>query len=269
ICGENNSGKTYVTYALYCLLKSWISLTRISLDTEMNELRQAGVVKINIRTKIVDDWPRIREKLLKKFLQEFPAMMSAHEELFSQTRLDFELEIGESWRKKQFKLNFRSEQGRLLAAITKPAESDIVEIAAPTHSDNESGPSYGLPEFIGETLINIVFGDVIPNVFIAGTERTGAAIFREDLTLAKSNAIELLAQLYKEDAKKRNAGKMLAALYPNYAKPVDDNVRFANTLPGPDSKSSPLIKAHPGLLADFYRSPARLLLRSDHEPITY
>ncbi|MCP4698561.1 MAG: ATP-binding protein, partial [Gammaproteobacteria bacterium] len=83
ICGENNTGKTYVTYTLYCLLKSWRSLTRISLDTEMNELRQAGVVKINIRTKIVDDWPRIREKLLKKFLQEFPAMMGAREKLFS------------------------------------------------------------------------------------------------------------------------------------------------------------------------------------------
>ncbi len=155
ICGENNSGKTYVTYALYCLLKSWISLTRISLDTEMNELREAGVAKINIRTKIVEDWPRIREKLLEKFLQAFPAMMASCEKSFSQTRLNFEVEIGESWKKKKFNMEL-------------------------------------------------------------------------------------------------NSGKTFATFHlRNHARPVEDNIRFAAALPGPDNELSPLIKNHPGLLGDF------------------
>lgn len=252
VCGRNNTGKTYITYALYCLLKSWISLTRVDLSSEMNELRNAGAVTVNIQTKIVDQWANIRERIQREFLDVFPAMMASRGELFTDTKLSFDLTIGEAWKRKQHNAELRSEQGRLLATIVKPADSDTAEITALTQPEHDINPVFGLLDFIGEALINIALGDVMPNVFMASTERTGATIFRNDLNLAKNSVVDLLAQLHKGDTRDINPGKVFATLYKrNYARPVDDNVRFANLLPGPDSELGSLVTMHPQLLGDF------------------
>jgi predicted ATPase len=37
ICGENNTGKTYVTYALYGFLRNWKDLFKINIPKETIE----------------------------------------------------------------------------------------------------------------------------------------------------------------------------------------------------------------------------------------
>jgi len=252
VCGENNTGKTYVTYAVYCLLKSWISLTRIGLSHEMSELRANGIVKVDIQTRIIDRWADIKSGVIKNFMDAFPAMMASRGELFSETSLDFEIEFGDGWRKQPFSTDLRSEQGRLLISISKPENSTIAEITAASQLEHEMGPLSGFQEFIEEALISITLADIIPNVFMASTERTGATIFKNDLNLAKNSVVELLAQLHKNGGNELNPGKVFATLYRrNYARPVDDNVRFANTLPGPDNELGALVKRYPQLLEKF------------------
>jgi hypothetical protein len=254
VCGENNTGKTYVTYAVYCLLKSWISMTRIALSEEMNELRAAGIVKINIKSKIIDAWPGISGKVIKNFLDAFPAMMASRGELFANARLGFEIEFSNTWIERGFSTELRSEQGRLLVSINKSPDSTFAEITAASQVEHDMLSGHGLQEFIEEALVNIVLADLMPNVFMASTERTGATIFRNDLNLAKNSVFDLLEQLHKDGSGELNPGKVFATLYRrNYARPVDDNVRFANTLPGPDSEIGVLAKAHPELLEQFSR----------------
>ena len=108
VCGENNTGKTYVTYAVYCLLKSWISMTRVALSEEMNELRAAGIVKIDIKSKIIDAWPGITDQVIKNFLDAFPAMMASRSELFANAKLDCEIEFSNSWIERNFSTELRS-----------------------------------------------------------------------------------------------------------------------------------------------------------------
>lgn len=252
VCGQNNTGKTYVTYALYCLLKSWVSLTRIDMSEEVKELSRKGVVQIDIEAKIVNTWPKISEAVIKNFLDAFPAMMASRAELFVNTKLHWEISIGDAWRKRAIKNELRSAQGSLLLTITKPADSVIAEITAASQQSQEFLQGYGINEFIEEALINIVLTDVMPDVFMASTERTGATIFRRDLNLAKNSVVDLLAQLHKDGASDINPGKVFATLYQrNYARPVDDNVRFANNLPGTDSESGDLARAKPELLDQF------------------
>jgi len=254
VCGENNTGKTYVTYAVYCLIKSWISMTRVALSEEMNELRASGVVKIDIKSKIIDAWPNITDQVIKNFLDAFPAMMASRGDLFTNAKLGCEMEFSNNWIERNFSTELRSEQGRLLVSINKSANSKIAEITAASHVEHDVLSVYGLQEFIEEALVNIVLADIMPNVFMASTERTGATIFRNDLNLAKNSVFDLLEQLHKDGSRELNPGKVFATLYRrNYARPVDDNVRFANTLPGPDNEIGLLAKAHPELLEQFSR----------------
>lgn len=269
ICGENNTGKTYVTYAVYCLLKSWISLTRLGLSIEMNALREAGVVSIDIKSKIIDAWPYIKTQVIKNFLDAFPAMMASRGDLFIDTKLDCEIEFGEKWKTNPFTTELRSENGRLLVSINKPADSTIAEITAAGQIEHETAPVYGLQEFIEEALISIVLTDIIPNVFMASTERTGATIFKNDLNLAKNSVVDLLTQMHRDGSNELNPGKVFATLYRrNYARPVDDNVRFANTLPGPDHEIGPLVKKHPELL-DYFGKIVGGLYVTSREGVTY
>ena len=48
ICGENNTGKTYATYALYGFLKSWHNIGFPISDAQIQHLLTEGVLKIEL-----------------------------------------------------------------------------------------------------------------------------------------------------------------------------------------------------------------------------
>lgn len=251
LCGQNNTGKTYVTYALYCLLKSWVGLTRIGLTDEIQDLNIKGVVQIDIEEKIINAWPEISKKVLADFADAFPSMMASQGTLFDKTTLDWTFTLDDQWKKRDIKDELRNARGELLLTIAKPAGSHFVEVTAAKLA-KELISGYGISDFLSDALVNIVLADVMPEVFMASSERTGATIFRRDLNLAKNSVVDLLAQLHKDGSNDLSPGKAFATLYKrNYARPVDDNVRFANALPGADSESGSLVKEYPELLEYF------------------
>ena len=74
VCGENNTGKTYITYLIYCLLSSWRQLTDINLKPELTSLFQDGTAKIDLQTKIADKWSEICSVTLEKFKKDYEAV---------------------------------------------------------------------------------------------------------------------------------------------------------------------------------------------------
>ena len=49
ICGENNTGKTYITYLIYCLLTTWRHFIDLDLQQPLKELRQQGIATIDLQ----------------------------------------------------------------------------------------------------------------------------------------------------------------------------------------------------------------------------
>jgi hypothetical protein len=217
----------------------------------MKELSEKGIVQINIEEKIVQAWPEISEGVIEDFVDAFPAMMASRGDLFKSTVLKWEINFNNLWKEREIKDELRSPEGHLLLTIAKPANNSIAEITAAVNA-KEMARGYGFSEFLSDALINIVLQDVMPDVFMASTERTGATIFRRDLNLAKNSVVDLLAQLHQDGSSEISPGKAFATLYKrNYARPVDDNVRFANNLPSAENECGSLIQAHPELLKYF------------------
>jgi hypothetical protein len=119
ICGENNTGKTYVTYLIYCLLTSWKHLIDINLKTEFNELKLHGVIKIDLQKKIADSWSNICEDTVAKFIKQFPEMLASKSELFARLSIKVDIPLGTSWKQREFKSELRSTNGNLLVTMTK------------------------------------------------------------------------------------------------------------------------------------------------------
>lgn len=178
-------------------------------------------------------------------------MMASRAELFSSTRLGWFMSFTDNWKKSEIKSEIRNAQEELLLTMTKPENSTVAEITATSLAkDLTSGK--GINEVVSNMLVSIILKDVLPDVFMASSERTGATIFRRDLNLAKNSVVDLLAQLHQDGSSEISPGRAFATLYKrNYARPVDDNVRFANTLPGADSETSELVQKHPELLDYF------------------
>jgi hypothetical protein len=253
ICGENNTGKTYVTYLVYCLLTTWRHLVDIDLESVFLELRRNGVAKVDLQKKIATPWPNICTETLKKFEEQFPEMLASKSELFSKLKLSVDLPLGAAWKVKDYKNELRSAKGNLLVTLTKPADSEELELAAPKSEDLSQHSIVALGNFIEERLLSLMLEEIIPNVFIASTERTGATTFKKQLNLATSNLIDLLSQAHKEGADSITPNKIFETIYgrPEYAIPVRHNVQFLNQLPNVSAEDGELLKSAPELLKKF------------------
>jgi len=253
ICGENNTGKTYVTYLIYCLLTSWKHLIDINLKTEFNELKLHGVIKIDLQKKIADSWSNICEDTVAKFIKQFPEMLASKSELFARLSIKVDIPLGTSWKQREFKSELRSTNGNLLVTMTKLVDSSELELAAPQSKEVISPSITSLGNFIEENLFGLLLEETIPTVFIASTERTGATTFKKQLNLAISNLVDLLGQAHKEGADSITPQKLFETIYgrPEYALPVRHNVQFINQLPNSNAEDGELYRSFPDLLKRF------------------
>jgi hypothetical protein len=243
LCGHNNTGKTSVTYALYCLLQAWRSLMRIDLQVELHTLSQKGVVQIDVDAKIVQAWPAISQQVLTDLAQMLPTMMASHAALFAHTRLDWQVSIDDQWQRDAFRQELRNGQGNLLIGMSKPANSPVLEISA-TNLSKELIGSHGIHDFLSDALVNLVLTNTMPDVFIASSERTGASLFHRDL--AQSHLFGYGTNVLHQERIPYGAVQKKG-----YPRPVDDNVRFTHALPANDQDRGPLAQAHPELLDAF------------------
>jgi len=270
VCGENNTGKTYITYLIYCLLSSWRQLTDINLKPELTSLFQDGTAKIDLQTKIADKWSEICSVTLEKFKKDFPEMLASNSGLFAKMLLNVDIPLNTAWREKEYKNELRGAKGNLLVSMTKEANSAVLELAAPKQEDSAMHTMLSLGDFIEERLFSMILEETIPNVFIASTERTGATTFRKQLNLATSNLIDLLSQAHKDGERSLTLSKVFQTIYgkQEYAQPVKDNVRFINQLPDSNVEFGELYKESPDLLKRF-ESIAGGTYATNKEGLTY
>ncbi len=252
ICGRNNTGKTYATYAVYAFLATWRQLTvwDVSHD-DLSTLADDGAVSIDMQTQFVDKWDNIKSQTSERWNQFLPRALGAPAERFADTKLSFNLDLDDKWINTEYKKDFRSEQGKILFSAEKAVGSSVVQFAALKDDARREFPRFALEDFVSQALLEAVLTPYIPTVFMVSTERTGAVIFKEELNLTKNKIVNLLATM---DASNReiHPGKLFEAIYKaGYPLPVENNVQFVNRFGSLEGQSSGLLAKHPHLSADF------------------
>lgn len=253
ICGQNNTGKTYVTYLVFCLLSTWRQFVDIDLSKDLLSLQKNGLVRIDLAERVEKNWPQLCAAALDRFLLAFPEMMASRSELFAKLKMRVELPLGTAWKARDFKRELRSAQGSLLATMIKAADSCEIELVALKSEELRGQAVAALGQFIEDRLFDLLLEESIPSIFIASTERTGATTFRKQLNLAMSKFQELLIQAHKDGADSMAPDRVFETMYvrQDYALPVRRNVQFVNQLPDPNSEDGQLFKQYPDLLEKF------------------
>jgi predicted ATPase len=246
ICGCNNTGKTYATYALFGFLSNWRRIFSIKIDDhKIEQLLSDGVIRLDLQ-EYVKQSPQIVEQACQAYSQQLPNIFAAPKERFKKTEFQVSLDIQNISFTPYFELTIGSANVEIFS-MTKSEESRELVVTLLVEKDKAKIPREILNRTISDALKDIIFAQIIPRPFIASAERTGAAIFRKELNFARNRLVEEMGQAEKNI----NPIELLFKVYQDYALPIKTNVDFTRELATIFKKSSFIAENHPDILTDF------------------
>lgn len=139
--------------------------------------------------------------------------------------------------------------GNVLARLQKDIGSSTLDVLE-ADPDVLRNPFGGLTDFILDAIADIVFAKRLPRMHIPSAERTGAAIFRKELDMARTRMLKAINQIDSKELK-RNPFRILQEIDADYAWPMEDNVDFVRQLEDIDKRTGELAMANPELIEVF------------------
>ncbi|MEG4022602.1 AAA family ATPase [Microcoleus sp. S13C4] len=247
ICGGNNTGKTYATYALFGFLSTWQDRFPIKINADKIDLLLAdGVVRLDI-PEYVEQTEKILAEGCHAYTKELPKIFAAPSERFKETKFQVSLDTTNIDLSTQFDLKIGSGEASLFS-ITKKQKSTELFVTLLVEKEKVKIPREILELIIADALKNMIFAQLFPRPFIASSERTGAAIFRKDLNFDRNRLFKEIGQASQDDI---NLVKLLLKDYGDYALPIKTNVDFMRKLETIAKNSSFISDNHPDVLEDF------------------
>ena len=223
VCGSNNSGKTYISYTIYGLFRSWYSNIEFNyFDNNAKELSQTGFCEVDI-SPIIENQEEILRALLDKYKKFADSLFSAPKGTFPETNIKIKSEI-------------RKPENEEL-----DVEIDFDELGKVKYSEKGNiitfvrlNPEKPLPLERAKSIIDLyaalhVFEDYFPTPFIITAERLGISLFYKELDSNRNALVDTLMKL-KDDQDSFNPQKILERAVSRYSLPVKTNIRFAREL---------------------------------------
>ena len=245
ICGGNNTGKTYATYAFFGFLQHWKSFLEVAIPNRtINTLLTGDVTRINIALKA----DAILRQGCQKYTRQLSKLFASRPEHFKNTAFQVYLEPKTilSIKRRAFEQTIQFADGPSLSLFKAKGEEELV-ISLLMEEEKRSFTSGWIKGIISDKVIELLFGKLFPQPFIASAERTGAAIFRKELNFARNRLLKEMIQS-EENINPRN---LLSKSYQDYPLPVEVNVDFIRRLENIAREDSFLVRHHPQILNDF------------------
>ncbi len=251
ICGKNNTGKTYATYALYGFIDFFISGYQIDIsDNHIISLFEKGTENIDL-IEFVKNHQEIIEVACDKYKIFLPFVFASNESRFKNS--DFLIEVENN----SFTLNADSSFNRTLnftkndiLQITKEVNSNFLSISFPRETKEIQNPSTIaiIKKEISHAIKVIIFKNIFPNVFITSAERTGISIFEDDITANLHNRLIKRITL----SPSLDINEIIEEFYNSpYPLPVTRNISFNSQLKDIMKLSSYIEKEHSDILTEF------------------
>ncbi|MCO6433799.1 AAA family ATPase [Nitrosomonas nitrosa] len=246
LCGGNNTGKTYATYALFGFLSVWRENFSIYIsDQKIDQLLSDGTIHIDI-TEYRKRIPDIITKGCVSYTKQLPMIFAAPPERFKESLFNVEIDSDDVFSTGKYERRMRAANAELFAINKLEMSNDLV-VTLLIDKARAKIPQEVIKQIISDALKDVIFGHLFPNPFIASAERTGAAIFRKELNFARNRLLEEMSQ----SDKNVNPMELLFKVYQDYALPVKANVDFTRQIETLAKKTSFIAEKHPDILVDF------------------
>jgi predicted ATPase len=247
ICGGNNTGKTYATYALFGFLSSWEEVLSIDIeDDTIEQLFNDGVIYIHL-----DEYAQKIDNIIAEGCQEYteylPKVFAASQRRFENTEFQVKLTSEVNYLDREYKQAIGSAKKMKLFTLVKNKNSSEVIVTLLSQKEKIDIPQKIVKKIVSDALTEIVFGEFFPNPFIASAERTGSAIFRRELNFSRNRLLEELMQ----SDKNIDPMELLFQNYDDYPLPIKSNIKFNQNLESISKKTSFVAELRPDLIKNF------------------
>lgn len=235
ICGENNMGKTYVSYLIYCVMKNIPYFVRIEMGDAVKNLKEHGSFELNIKKNMSEDWNRIIKDALVKLKNNLPDMLAISN--VDNLELELNFDYKEKWIQKEFSKTHYIGDANIV--ISKKADSEDVQIFL-TYGERITGELFSkisseldgfIEIIINQSILSSILSEEIFDTFIVSSERTGIAMFKNIFNIANSRH-----GMYSEGKIKNEKERLDLTI----SLPVQDNMEFMIQLNSIEKKKGDL-----------------------------
>lgn len=248
ICGKNNTGKTYATYALYGFLDSWKTLIDFKVTaSQVEQLFTEGGIKIGL-TKYVKASERLLAQASKRYVDEMleRRVFAATDGLFRNSK--FRIKTGPIDIlniRLAGEIGYAPEKG---ITFSKKKDSDelMISLLSGINQDDDID-TFFLKSVINTAIGAVMFSDYFQNPFISSVERTGSAVFLTELDFARNRLLRQIAQADSEV----DPRQLIFESYQSYPAPIEENVNFIRGLKNVEKRQSFIAKEHSKVLSRF------------------
>ena len=285
ICGKNNTGKTYATYALFGFLKSWkeilVSTQETPIDINTKILFKEGRLIIDLEDYYKSE--NNEKSVVESFMDTLCDLYSRNlNEIFASNKSRFKdskflVHLEKEDYDKMFSSPYQGSIGvplygekindmnHLRINLEKDENSTnlILSIAANLGDYDESKSSMNslaIPETIIKfsiwtRIFSIIVNHALPEPYISSAERTGIATFREDLDFARNRFIDMIQRHSRDGFKNFDLFDILKSQIGepdfNYPEAVNANVEFLQQLESIKARDSYIYLEHNDILKLF------------------
>ncbi|MBW1615178.1 MAG: AAA family ATPase, partial [Deltaproteobacteria bacterium] len=237
IAGGNNTGKTYITYAIYGLLEEW----KKYLHLEESENFAKTLIKEGSLIIPIELLNKKKTNIINKISEEFSDnihnIFGAGENQFPNTKISVSIEqnspafIDKISPVVQFGKNIKIE-----ARYEKDKE---VILSLITEDKKKLPPLFILSDGITFILSYILLKSSFPSPFILSAERQAISLFYKELDINKDKLIEQLQKVSGERGH-FDPFELIEAYSSRYALPIKDNIFFTRDISKLKSSKSSL-----------------------------
>lgn len=272
ICGDNNTGKTYATYALFGFLANWRRFLTVDIpDSAITELLTDGVTRIDV-TPHARQAKEILERGCNRYVQELPRVFASKSDRFRNTTFAVSLD-SDTWSS----VEDRSLERRIVASnelsgseedailsLSKAKGDEYLVISLLTSKRNR-WPRQVIQEVISDGVIELIFRSIFPRTFIASAERTGATMFRQELDFARNRLLEEMGRSDKDF----DPTEFLFKYHQDYPSPIKVNADFIRRIEKIVKKDSFLTEDHRHILDEFADIVGGIYLAESNDTIYF
>ena len=246
ICGKNNTGKTYATWALHGFLNLWRRMVNFEVnDYQIQRLLTDGGLEIGL-AQYVEKVNSTLTTACREYTEQLDTVFAAPSDRFRDSEFRIQIEPPKIL-DKLFKGQLGLPQEGYFS-YSKEQGSEELRVSLPIKTEQESEISSDYARLVLSYIIkDVVLGSVLPGTFISSAERTGLAIFRSELNFARNRLLDEIARADQ----KINTQELLSKTYQGYPSPIEENVDFIRQLEGVAKRNSFITTTHPEVLEDF------------------
>jgi len=223
--GENNTGKTYATYAIYSLLDKDFRYSLKEITPIIDDLYRDGLYNLNLKDFFDINYKKIKKEIEVSFSKSLFNVFSGSKDDFKKSKITFELDILEV-KKELLKLHHKSiltigKKDNIIFELSKEIDSTILKLVL----IEIDAPKSIITEELKKILSQFLFDKLFSKSFLLPAERTGLNLFYQELS---SERTAIFHHIGKSQIDKMELIKDL--IISRYPQPIADYIDFLNNI---------------------------------------